>query len=99
MNRLDRVIDFIGRLPTTNIRIVSTIFFVSLVIGRYVISDSWIPDDAVLFFLAASLGLDSLHFTSKRLSHRDKTLTQIDASAESLATTDETERQEAGNQI
>lgn len=68
---LDRLLELIGKLPTTNVRIAVTL---SLVIGTgvvYLHSATWNPSLEWLGFLAAMTGLDVTQFWAKRLTQKN----------------------------
>lgn len=60
------VIEWLARVPTTNLRVCVTLFVVLLTAGRYVTSGTWNPSVEWLAFLVALSGVDSLTFVAKR---------------------------------
>jgi hypothetical protein len=69
----DRVLDLLGRLPTTQARMVTTLAIILGTAVRYWSSITWIPSDAWLVFLGSLSGVDVAHFASKRLTWKDRT--------------------------
>jgi len=65
---MKKIIDFIGKLPTTNVRIVSSIV---MALGTWVkvLSTGWEPAIPWLAFLVAWAGVDAAQFTAKRMTH------------------------------
>lgn len=67
MGRLpSAIIEWLGRVPTTNLRVCVTLVVVLVTTGRYVSSGSWTPSVEWLAFLVALSGVDSLTFVAKR---------------------------------
>ncbi len=65
---MKKIVDFIGRLPTTNLRISSSII---MALGTWVkvLATGWEPTVAWLGFLVAWAGIDAAQFTAKRMTH------------------------------
>lgn len=63
---MQKVVEFIGRLPTTNLRIVITLLIVIGTATRYWTSGSWSPSIEWLMFLTTMSGLDAVQFSQKR---------------------------------
>lgn len=59
----------LGKVPTTNVRILVTLGAVMLTTLRYVTSDVWVPSLEWLGFLVAMSGVDAVQFYSKRVTH------------------------------
>lgn len=67
MGRLpSAVIEWLGRVPTTNLRICVTLFVVLATTARYLASGVWHPSTEWLAFLVAMAGVDTLAFVAKR---------------------------------
>jgi hypothetical protein len=65
----DYILDWVGRVPTTNVRILTTLFCMLLTAGRYVASQTkggWEPSVEWLAFLVAMAGVDAAQFLAKR---------------------------------
>ena len=63
-----KTIDFIAKLPTTQIRILSTVGLMWATAIRYFSSTSWKPDWEWLTFLLAAGGVDAAQWISKRVT-------------------------------
>ena len=82
---MDKLLKWLGSLPTTQARIAVTL---ALAIGtavRYWTSATWVPSLEWLGFLACYAGLDVAQFTSKRFS--DTGYVQAKSAAPSNGTT------------
>jgi hypothetical protein len=65
------IIEWLAKVPTTNLRICATILCVLATAGRVVVSAAWTPSLEWLAFLAAMAGLDSMHFMGKRMTQSE----------------------------
>jgi hypothetical protein len=66
----DQVLDWMGRLPSTNARIVVSLTMVTLT-GVEVLYRWTAPPWEWLVFLGSMLGLDFAQYTAKRVTHRE----------------------------
>lgn len=57
---------WISEMPVTQVRFAASIVATLAVIARYICSSTWVPNEAVLLFLGAWLGIDTTHFWLKR---------------------------------
>ena len=63
---MNRLIDFLAKLPSTNARITMTLVL-SLGTGiKYWVSGTWEPNIEWLAFLVTMAGIDAAQFTAKR---------------------------------
>jgi hypothetical protein len=75
----DRVLDLLGRLPSTNTRIAATIL---LALGTGVkiwVSSTWEPTVQWLSFLVAMSGIDAAQFYGKRKTFAETEKIKADA--------------------
>lgn len=67
MGRLpSALIEWLGRVPTTNLRICVTLVVILATAARYLSSATWVPNLEWEAFLVALAGVDSLTFVAKR---------------------------------
>jgi hypothetical protein len=57
---------WISEMPTTQVRFAASVVATLCVVGKYVLSSTWVPDPGVLLFLGGWLGIDTTHFYLKR---------------------------------
>lgn len=67
----DRVLVWLGKVPTTNARIVVTLVVIVGTAIRYWWNGTWEPSGEWLTFLVAMSGVDVAQFHSKRVTHSD----------------------------
>ena len=71
----DRVLDWMGKLPTTNARIAATIGAMLATTGTYLVlaavGKPWEPSWEWLGFLVTMSGLDVTQFFAKRKTHKE----------------------------
>lgn len=67
----DRLLVWLGKVPTTNARIVVTLVVIVGTAIRYWWNGTWEPSGEWLTFLVAMSGVDVAQFHSKRVTHSD----------------------------
>ena len=65
---IDKAVEVIGKINSTNIRILVTLISVLATTSRY-IAGGWTPSESWLGFLIIMSGLDTTHFFAKRKTY------------------------------
>ena len=63
---IERGMDLLGKVPTTQARMITTLLLIVATAGRYFSSNVWVPTESWLMFLGGLSGIDVAHFASKR---------------------------------
>jgi hypothetical protein len=69
---MSRLLDWLGKLPTTQARVAVTLLLCLGTGVKYWASRDWDPALDWLAFLAAMSGLDAAQFYAKRVTHVEK---------------------------
>ena len=65
---MNRILEWLGKIPTTNVRILTTILAMLMTTIKYVVMNDWTPSTEWLFFLAGMAGIDTATFAAKRVT-------------------------------
>lgn len=65
---MDKIMEWIGKIPTTNLRILVTLLLITGTAFRYWANGGWEPGVEWLAFLAAMSGMDVAQHYGKRLT-------------------------------